>query len=94
MTHDELVEKVARALYEAEGGVDWDNLDEGNKQDFRNVAPVAIAIVLEEAAKRVREVRNDPLTQLGDRYGKAGDWMRAALDDAENAIAAMMSEKC
>lgn len=91
MTHDELVGKVVRAMCEAVGA---ESLDEVDLRAYKGQAIDAIAIVLEEAAKRVREVRNDPLTQLGDRYGKAGDWIRAALDDAENAIAAMMSEKC
>jgi hypothetical protein len=45
-----LREKVARALYEAEGGTKWDILGEGKKDDYRYLADAAIDVALEEAA--------------------------------------------
>lgn len=65
MTHDELVEKVARALYEAQQYRfgEWSNLDESYQKYFRNIAPTAIVVVLAEAAKVIHEM---PLSHSGN----------------------------
>jgi hypothetical protein len=47
----DLVERVARGLYDAEGGTKWDILGEGKKDDYRYLAKTATTIALEEAAK-------------------------------------------
>jgi hypothetical protein len=41
--NDELVEKVARAIYEAEDGTAWDRSYEGTKDDYRGIARAALA---------------------------------------------------
>lgn len=53
---DELVERVARAIYTAYS-CGWDELDENEKEGFRVEARAAIRVVVEECA-RVAE-RND-----------------------------------
>jgi hypothetical protein len=51
----DLVERAARAVYEAQGGVNWERRYEEDKQDYRNLASAAVAIALDEAAKVVTE---------------------------------------
>lgn len=52
----QLREEVARALYEAEGGIRWGAMEESDKNDFRNVADAAIAVVGERMAKVADEL--------------------------------------
>ena len=82
MTPDELVERVIDAM-----------LAEDNYYASRDQARAAIRVVLEEAAKVVWAMRRDPLTMAGDHHGQRGEWMRAALDDAETAIRALMPKE-
>jgi hypothetical protein len=89
MTPDELVEKVALLMGEA-AGVVWDAEE---RRFYNALAHEAIRVVLEEAARVVWTMRRDPLTMQGDHHGKAGEWMRAALDDAETAIRALMPKE-
>lgn len=64
----DLRERVARAMYEAEGGTKWDVLENSNKTDYRNVATAAIAIVLDEAAKVVDDELASMPTATTDLY--------------------------
>ena len=95
---DALVERVALAICEDAGMVHQCAIACALcKVDARAAIaaarPVIRAAALEEAANRVWQMRRDGLTAHGDNHGKAGEWMRAALDDAEVAIRAMIDEE-
>ena len=74
MTSPDLIEKVARAICEAEAGGVWEPDRWAAKSywhdDFANMARAAIAVVLEEAAKIAESCHPAyPQTQAGrDNY--------------------------
>ena len=60
--------------------------------------PVMRNEALEEAAKMIEQMCNDPLTKMGEHHKivastlTAKDWMQAALEDAAKTIRVMKSK--
>jgi hypothetical protein len=59
---DELVEKMARAIYEAEGGTAWERLYNGTKDDYRNTARATLSV----ARPAIKEECVDAVFEVGD----------------------------
>ena len=95
MVHDELVEKVARAIYEAEGGTAWDRLYEGTKDDYRAIARAALSVarqaISEECAAVVKTKHYEYLEKWKSAPLPNGylEGMVDGADEIENAIRAM-----
>lgn len=80
MTHDELVEKVARSIYESRNGVGatpWTILTKARKEPYQGDARAALSVVYEA----IREP-TPVMISAGENSEYAGGTMGGALDHA------------
>jgi hypothetical protein len=89
----EMVERVARALYEAEGGTKWNILYEGKKDDYRYSARCAIALCRPVYRREGMEMAKRECDRYAEKDWRLGEGFRnKAARDLSAAIEKLMEK--